>query len=95
MDRLVDWNNRTLVPKRTTTCRARKGLDLSCTASCSIASSAWPTTVGSLISTTVTADEGLGVTGFVDGGKIFMVFGISIDEEAWKLGCSRETASHD
>ena len=39
----------------------------------------WPTAVVSLISTTVRADNGLGVTGLVDGGKILMVCGISID----------------
>ena len=37
------------------------------------------TTVGLLISTTVTADDGLGTTGLVDGGEILMVGGISID----------------
>ena len=38
-----------------------------------------PTAVVSLISTTVRADNGLGVTGLVDGGKILMVCGIPID----------------
>lgn len=79
IDRLVDWNIRTLVPRRTTTRRTRRGLDSSCTASCSITSMVSPTAVGPLISTTVTADEGLPVAGLVDGGKIFMVCGISID----------------
>jgi len=60
MGRLVDWNNRTLAPIRTTIRLARRGLDCSCTASCSITSMASPTAVGSLISTTVTAGRGWG-----------------------------------
>ena len=102
--RLVDWNNRTLAPRRTTTRRTRRGLDSSCTASCSITSMVSPTAVGSLISTTVTADEGLGVTGLVDSGEIFMVCGISIDGGPRQLGYSpnlhllarrRQTGSHE
>jgi hypothetical protein len=45
-----------------------------------------PTAVGSLISKTVTADEGLGVTGLVDGGEIVMVCGIPIDGSPRHLG---------
>jgi hypothetical protein len=39
--------------------------------------------VGSLISTTVTADEPVGVTDLVDSGEIFTVCGISIDGGPW------------
>jgi hypothetical protein len=34
----------------------------------------------------VTADAGLGVAGLVDGGKVFMVCGISIDGAPRQLG---------
>ena len=58
--------------------RASSGLDSSYTASISTTSTVSPTAVGSLISMTVTADEGVGVTGLVDSGEIFTVCGISI-----------------
>ena len=74
------------VPRRTTTCRARRGLDSICTASCSITSMVWPTAVGSSISTIVTTDEGVGGIGLVDSGEVFTICGISIDSGTWQLG---------
>ena len=74
------------MPKRTPTRRTRRGLDSSCTASCSITSIVSPTAVGSLISTTVTADEGVRATGLVDSGEIFTVCGISIVTGTRQLG---------
>jgi hypothetical protein len=44
-----------------------------------------PTAVGSLISTTVTADGGVGGISLVDSGEVFTVCGISIDGRAWQL----------
>jgi hypothetical protein len=45
-----------------------------------------PTAVGSLISTTVTTDEGVRVTDLVNSGEIFTVCGISIDSGTRQLG---------